>query len=129
MILDASSIYTLIKLGKPEVLVGGTTLELAVYELGNAIWKEVAVFKTISVGEAIKILSVVKRCLEVLDITSIKDGEEGALRLACERGLSFYDAAYLYLAQTRAEPLVTEDGRLREVASKLVKAMSVAQLL
>ncbi len=40
MIFDASSINILLKKGKPEILRDTMTLDLAFYEIGNALVKE-----------------------------------------------------------------------------------------
>ncbi|RLI96776.1 MAG: toxin VapC, partial [Candidatus Aenigmatarchaeota archaeon] len=39
-LFDTSAIFRAIKEGKIEILAGNYTIELARYELGNAIWKE-----------------------------------------------------------------------------------------
>ncbi len=51
------------------------------------------------------------------------------MRLAIERGLTYYDAAYLHHAESR-QPLVTEDNKLRRRAEDAgVEAITVKQLL
>ncbi len=51
------------------------------------------------------------------------------MKLAIERGLTYYDAAYLHHAQSK-QPLVTEDNKLRARAEEAgVEAITVKQLL
>jgi predicted nucleic acid-binding protein len=51
------------------------------------------------------------------------------MKLAIERGLTYYDAAYLHHAESK-QPLVTEDNMLRTRAKEAgVEALTVKQLL
>jgi predicted nucleic acid-binding protein len=51
------------------------------------------------------------------------------MKLAIERGLTYYDAAYLHHAESK-QPLVTEDDKLRTKAEEAgVEAITVKQML
>lgn len=50
-ILDANAIYSLINLEKYSLFKDALTLDLARYELGNAIWKEAFFSKSITLPE------------------------------------------------------------------------------
>ena len=51
------------------------------------------------------------------------------MKLAIERGLTYYDAAYLHHAESN-QPLVTEDNKLRTRAEEAsVEAITVKQML
>lgn len=129
MILDASAIYALAKLKEFRALAGGRTLDLALYEIGNIFWKSVHLHEEARLDEAVELLNLVADAFRLLNVTTVRGREGEVLKLACERGLTFYDAAYLYLAKEAGEALVTEDEGLRRAASGLVKALSVAELL
>jgi len=128
MLIDASSIYSLAKEGRFEVLLGQSTLSLAIYELGNAILKDVRVFKSISVEEGMRAVNFLRRILERMDIRTIDGHEDRILKLAEELQLSFYDAAYLQLAVELGAPLVTEDEVLKRVAGSLTEVCSAHEL-
>jgi predicted nucleic acid-binding protein len=128
MLFDASSIYLLAKDGRIELLMGESTLSLAIYELGNAILKDVRVFKSISPEEGMKAVSFLRRVLERMDIRAIDGHEDRILKLAEERRLSFYDAAYLQMALELGAPLVTEDEVLKRVADSLTDVCSAHEL-
>jgi predicted nucleic acid-binding protein len=128
MLFDASSIYLLAKEGCFEVLMGQSTLSLAIYELGNAILKDVRVFKSISPEEGMKVVSFLRRVLERMAIRAIDGHEDRILKLAEELRLSFYDAAYLQMALELGAPLVTEDAVLKRVADSLTDVCSAHEL-
>jgi predicted nucleic acid-binding protein len=116
MILDASSIYRAIEIDYLEKLTRGKTIDLALYELGNVIWKEV-VRKKISLDEGIKLLEFVSKTLSLMAILKIGIRNE-VLKVAVESNLGYYDASYLYASISQDEILVTEDEKLLGVAVK-----------
>ena len=64
----------------------------------------------------------------VLCIETPRDASE-TMALAIERGLTYYDAAYLHRAEDNP-PLVTEDEKLRTKAGEVgVEAITVEQML
>ncbi len=107
--------------GKLEKLQGFTT-PLAVYEIGNAVWKQVYQRKAISPEEGMKVLEALLEVAKDLEKVEAKSGMD-VLRLAVERGLTFYDTAYLQPAIERGFPLVTDDEKLYSVAKDYVKVL------
>ena len=83
----------------------------------------------LTLGEGIELLRVVKRLFALSTVLSVHGEAEALLGLASELGLTFYDAAYLYMARKLERALVTEDERLRNVASRHVKMLSVSELI
>jgi predicted nucleic acid-binding protein len=128
MMFDASAIYALINLNKVELIKNGRTLELAIYEFSNILWKKVSLDKEMSLKEGMLILRLFKKVLVIMEVSSILGNEEEILKLASKYKLSFYDASYLYLAIRNKEPLATEDRVLYEIAKKFVKTYTVSQL-
>jgi predicted nucleic acid-binding protein len=64
----------------------------------------------------------------VLRIVTPEEASE-TMKLAIERGLTYYDAAYLHRAEGNP-PLVTEDDKLRMKAGEVgVEAITVEQML
>jgi predicted nucleic acid-binding protein len=116
MIFDASSIYRAIEIDCLEQLTRAKTVDLALYELGNVIRKEV-VRKQISQDEGITLLEFVSRIISLMEILKIGLSNE-VLKLAVESNLSYYDASYLSASISLNEILVTEDEKLRGGAVK-----------
>jgi len=127
MIFDASSIYSLVWDGRFDLLAGGYTLNLAFYEIGNALWKDVVIHGRLTLEEALEIMGLVAETLGIMVV--IPPGEAGdILRMAVKYRLSFYDAAYLEAAVRLNRPLITEDGKLARKASKIIETHTAREL-
>ena len=76
------------------------------------------------VGYAVRILN------HMIVLRTDTPGEASeTMKLAIERGLTYYDAAYLHHAESN-QPLVTEDDKLRTRAEEAgFEAITVKQLL
>jgi predicted nucleic acid-binding protein len=81
------------------------------YEIGNAI-KSAVKQKRISQLTATGIIEVFSQ----LKIAYLDPDIVGTISLSLKHNLSFYDAAYLYLAQEQKAKLVTLDKKLQEVS-------------
>jgi predicted nucleic acid-binding protein len=109
-IIDASALYPLIRrLGGKAVewLARLAVLDLTKYEVGSAVWKEYRLGSLENWERAIESWSGILREMRKLSIDEeeLKDVE----RIAIERDLTFYDAAYVFLAISRNLKLITED--------------------
>ena len=135
MLFDASSIFMLIRELKgeaPNKLLEGSTIPLAYYELGNAVWRECFLLKRISKQEACKLLSAMAAILQAMDIVMFQNDDKANLILdkACELGITYYDAAYVVEAQKSEKVLVTDDQKLASAAHKIgVKTMTSKTLI
>ncbi|MEM1631700.1 MAG: type II toxin-antitoxin system VapC family toxin [Thermofilum sp.] len=129
-IVDASSLLLMIKNVEEEALLdkldGLATLDLAFYEIGNALWKQVVrgvasreeVERTaLAIGKLLLVKGVIKVGWRDLGYSAI-------LNLAVDNGITFYDASYLAASIAFGVPLVTEDEKLRRVAAKYVEVAS-----
>ncbi len=114
MIYDASSIYRAIEIGAFNKLLEGKTLDLAQYELGNVVWKEVARNK-ISESEGAKLIKFISKTISLMEILKIGIKKE-VLKVAVDKNLSYYDASYLYASISMRDVLVTEDKKLLAIA-------------
>ena len=133
-VLDASAIGALLeRLGERGLryLEGAVTLDLALYELGNLIWKACRLRGAVSEEEALEGARSLAKVLELMRREQLKSEDaEGVMALALSLGLTFYDASYLYLAKSEGGVLVTEDGDLPERAKAAgVKAIRVEEYL
>lgn len=120
-VIDANSLLNITReLGEDavDVLEGETTASLAHYEVGNALWKKCNLFDTLTLEKAEEVLDFVDSMLKSMDVISLRDDELGGatLRTAYDLNVTFYDATYLTVAKNLRLPLVTDDGKLREVA-------------
>ncbi len=112
-------------------LEGNHTLDLAYYEIGNVIWKESALFGNITPEGAHAMTGYAARIINLMIVLRTDTPGEASetMRLAIERGLTYYDAAYLHHAES-TQPLITEDNKLRNKAEEAgVEAINVKQLL
>ena len=127
-ILDSSSIFKAIKDNSVETLLGNHTLELARYELGNAIWKESTLHKNITNDESKRLIRLMKQVLGLMEILKTDCQEEQILDMAAKLKLTFYDASYVFHAEERNMTLVTEDETLRKKASSRIKPLKLDDL-
>jgi len=63
-LFDSSSIFRVIKEGKIEFLNGNYTLELAIYELGNILWKDYSLLAKVSGQESKMLAKAIKHTLK-----------------------------------------------------------------
>jgi predicted nucleic acid-binding protein len=78
------------------------------YELGNVLWKEVGFRK----GDRARLKVALDRAepllletIEVVDAVAVWE-------IACDTGLTYYDASYVWLARFRGLKLRTRDGQI-----------------
>jgi predicted nucleic acid-binding protein len=71
-LFDASAIVNLVKKGYLKPLAEGATLDLAIYEALNAVWKEHYLIRHLDEETAKKLLSVMERIFDVITIASIR---------------------------------------------------------
>ena len=105
------------------------TTELGIYEACNGFWKLSNLLKTMSVDDAAEMISVLeeltKRNLTVISLARINLQE--TLNFSRLSQLNFYDASYVIASQYAQATLVTEDKKLCNEATKLIKVISFKQ--
>lgn len=133
-LFDASSVVELL-IGESgdevsaEALFDEHTLDLTFYEAGNALWKLAVARDDLtdtSLQDAMALLASLQR--EVVVETVIGPGFADVSQAAQDEGLTFYDAAYLYVARRNSLELITEDSALRDAARQSVSVGRVADL-
>jgi len=134
LLFDANAIYRLVRElpdGALDKLVGGSTIYLAYYELGNALWKECYLLNRISREEAEKSLNFMFAILERMQVVPLDNcGGNAVLDTACKFNLTFYDSAYVTEAKKSDKILVTDDKKLAKASETLgVKTFSSMTLL
>lgn len=127
-IFDASSIINLIKKGAVKPFANGATINLALYESLNAIWKEHQLLKKIDKNTALQFIDITSKVFNILQTKSIKGLEKEIYKLAAKENLTIYDASYLYTAIKNKSILVTDDQKLRNKAKKYVETTTSDKL-
>ncbi|AGO60034.1 type II toxin-antitoxin system VapC family toxin [Ferroplasma acidarmanus] len=114
-ILDTSSIFNLFRRGKYTEILDNATIPLAIYEVGNVLWKNSNVKNTISKEEAKDIGSVLFELIN--SIEQVIPTWSSVLSLALTEGLTFYDSSFLGASIERGYGLITDDIKLFRIAS------------
>jgi len=126
-IFDSSSIISICGERKIDKLLGGWTLNLAFYELGNAVWKQVFLHKTITINEANTVLDPLTEVFTKLKKPKTEDALD-ILKIAVKETLTYYDAAYIQAAVKNNLTLVTDDEKLLETGKKYIETITSKQL-
>lgn len=121
-LFDSNAIYKLIRETPDkalEKLMEGSTINLAYYELGNALWRECRLLKRITIEEAEKSLSLMYAMLARMPMVAATDDGNEILETAHKFNLTFYDSAYLVEAKKNNTTLVSDDNKLAKAAENL----------
>jgi len=106
-----------------EVAKESAVLDLAKYEVGNAVLKE----SEVKGMDWNRMTSAWQRLLKFFTVITIDNMVE-IQRIAVEKGLTFYDASYLHTAEKRNLKLVTEDSDLLKSSENSVTLQALKEL-
>ncbi|RLG08673.1 MAG: DNA-binding protein [Thaumarchaeota archaeon] len=120
-LFDSSAIINLCNREKASKLFNEWTLDLTIYELGNATWKLTRIRK-IKPEEAFTVLEALTGIYGKMRKTKIKNHEK-TLKIALKENLTFYDAAYISVAIENNLTLITDDEKLYKAARKYTKVL------
>jgi len=127
-LFDASSIVNLIKKGTLKGFEEGATIELALYESLNAVWKEYELLKRMDRDTFIEVIDIVSDLFKVIETLSIRGCEREVIGMALKENVTVYDASYLYIAVKHKLMLVTDDRELKGRASKYIKTLTTNEV-
>jgi len=127
-LFDASSIVKALKETKLTPLAGQALQWLTVYEVLNVLWKEVHLLRKLEASEAASLLDVFTKLVQEMVVLSPSGLEQDILRIAVSKGITAYDASYVALASRHDLVLVTEDRKLSQAVSDMVKVVSLDNL-
>lgn len=113
-LLDASALLNIVKRAELDKLRDAATLDLALYEALNAIWKEHVLLERMDWNTAYEFSKLVSEVFNVIEKHGIEGLELDVLQQAVEHGITIYDASYLTIAVKKNFILVTDDERLSE---------------
>jgi len=133
-LLDASAFILLIKKANVQTtfqcLQNSLVLDLTVYEVGNALWKESNLAKFLTPEESKTLEKVAQIILSRTDKILNEDVTfQKIMEIAKTENISFYDSSYIYFAKQKNIKLVTEDQTLKVKAQKYVQAHTTTALL
>lgn len=117
-LFDSSAIINLCGERKIDKLRDGWMLHLAFYEIGNAVWKQVNIRKTITITEANIVLDALTEVMKILKKPKAEDAV-AISKIATKENLTYYDAAYIQAAIQNSLTLVTDDEKLRKIGGKV----------
>ncbi len=99
--------------------LGFVVLDLTIYEVCNAFWKEHRKLNRISREEAVQACTAAKSLTRYMRVYSIGDlGVGDAMKIAIENNITFYDASYIALALGLRARLASEDKDILSVAPR-----------
>ena len=110
------------------VLSGHVTLDLATYEIGNSVWKMSCLRKDITKDEARNLLDVCVKTMSKMKIVTACGIEKDISKMAFDTKCSYYDSAYLTIAQKHRLELITDDMSLQKIAAKCGIRVSDSEL-
>ena len=120
-LFDASALFLLIQrsdvIAKMDLINSIYVLHLTIYEIGNILWKEAYIFKRIK--DPYKTTRLVQEILRRVNLLNDPPLYE-VLKLSLSRGLTFYDASYVYMAESMNMTLVTEDKQILKSTSNAI---------
>ena len=101
-----------------QMIVGSKTLvslDLAVYEVSNALWKKYSKLGVLREGDVYMALEKFFEFIKtIFEIYRYSDVIEDAVRISLEHDITVYDAAYVALADRLGGTYITLDIRLKE---------------
>jgi len=129
-LLDTSALYPLIKLLKEDLLDYANiiaVLDLTFYEAGNTVWKE---WKLGLIKDLDRALLMIEEVLKEVNKISIKADEiKSIAKIAVKNSITFYDAAYIYVAEKYGYILVTEDKDILQIYGKAITTKTLLKEL
>ncbi|WCM36353.1 PIN domain-containing protein [Sulfolobus islandicus] len=104
-----------------ELLKDSETLDLALVEVSNVIWKKVVLTNEITPQDANKAIMIIKEYLpQLLTVNKSVKLLERAIDISIREKLTIYDSLYIALAESKRSKLLTSDKKQYEVARKYV---------
>lgn len=115
-LFDASALYSLLDYVDKVDIKKIHILTLTFYEVGNVIWKEYYIHKKVKDPITLsRLFYELMRRFNVVENPPL----EGVMKIAIERGLTYYDASYAYVAESLGLILVSNDKELIRKANAI----------
>ncbi|MGC8932967.1 MAG: type II toxin-antitoxin system VapC family toxin [Candidatus Methanodesulfokora sp.] len=127
-IFDSSAIVNLVKKGRLSAFNEGCTLDLALYESLNALWKEHLLLKKLPSDLLQEYMGLIVDLFSVIEVRSIRGLEDRVLENAVKHDITVYDSSYLTYATENDLALVTDDRKLSSRIKGIVEVRSTSEL-
>jgi len=95
------------------------SVDIALAEALNALWKHVSIHRDLKVEDAESAAEDLARIYGKLNIVATGEVSREALKLSLTHNITVYDALYIAAARKLKATLYTADGKLYRVARKL----------
>ena len=125
LLFDASSLLKVLKEKRVDLLRGNYIQWLTIYEVLNALWKEVNLVKSVPGDRAVVFARVLSQVVGLMRVLDVRGLEEEILETANQLGITAYDSSYIVLAKVHGLTLVTEGTKLQSKAGGVVKVASL----
>ncbi|MEM1545682.1 MAG: type II toxin-antitoxin system VapC family toxin [Candidatus Methanomethylicia archaeon] len=126
-LFDSSAIINICGRKRLDQLLEGWTLNLAFYELGNAVWKQVYLYRTLDLEKAKLVLNTLIEIFNKMRKIN-KENTIEILNHVVKNKITYYDAAYLQAAIDNNLILVTDDEKLYNISKKYVNVVTSDEL-
>nr|WP_084742605.1 type II toxin-antitoxin system VapC family toxin [Sulfurisphaera tokodaii] len=104
-----------------EILKDAETLDFALVEVSNVVWKKVVLTRELTEQDAIKAVTIIKEYLpQLLTLNKSVNLIERAMEISVKEKIPIYDSLYIALAERKGSKLVTGDKKQHEIAKKYV---------
>jgi predicted nucleic acid-binding protein len=113
----ATSVATLLKRGS-----GLHTVDLAMAECLNAIWKHTNLHKDLSIEDGKAAIQDLKKVYDRLPVFTARELTEEAFDISLNQNMAVYDALYIAAAHKTDATLYTADRKLHEKATKIIRS-------
>ena len=97
------------------------TVDTALAECLNVIWKHTNLLKDLKQEEASLVLEDLTKLFDGLTITPTRELKDEAMHIAVTQNITVYDALYIAAAQKANATLYTADKKLRAKTDKTIK--------
>ncbi|HEC77293.1 MAG TPA: PIN domain-containing protein [Thermoplasmatales archaeon] len=94
------------------------SLNLALFEISNAIWKHYILYGKISGEEAMVAFEAAKILKDIVIFESFEDHLDNAMKISNDNKIPVYDALYISQAHKHGK-MITSDKLQRDVADKM----------
>lgn len=123
-VIDASSLFELLFLNADQeilpILSHSFILDLTLYEIGSVLNKgNDSHISGLDNEKVIALANEFSKVLDAVERISLDPGDlKNVLLLSLEKGLTFYDAAYIFQSQKLNLPLLTNDRKMASAGRK-----------
>lgn len=106
-------------------------LDLTIYEVCNAFWKEYVKLHRISRDESIRACIISKALTRYAKVYKVTDLDvDKIMEIAIENNITFYDSSYITLAYELKIPVASEDKDIINLAPKYnIRAIRLHELI